>query len=726
MNSPEDPFWTPEPFLGQAEPSPPPPISRSPGPFLTPEPPRPVGSSSFGAPPTGSWPGQAPFAAQPAIPPRTVRRRLWLIFGGAGIVLLLLVGVVTWLAASGRGDRGPFDEAVEALALAPGIHDQDALPDGSLRWDLRLSEHGEAIGTVTANGTPFDVMAVGGKTYLRIPNGVTNVDGVAVSPDKAGRWVAGLDDALGPVRERLTAPAALADGIRTSLDSTRDFPTTADAPSAVDGVATLTAHTPSGDLSISQSAPHRVLRFSPTPTSSPLGHELVLQGTSSPGSAQLSEMPEPEVASTYDRLTEAVPDLASAVVDGIDFRLQGQPQIDCNSGGCSVTATETDSVSSTDRAVVTGGTVTRSMSATVTIDGRPAGGCTQTGALPLSGTGALSCEDPGAGPTFAAADAVAREKALATAAPGTTVQYTVPVYVAVDMVAVANVDVAVLVDQLANERADATCASPPNSFVAGTPVLLADGTTRSIESLTPGDQVLATDTATGTTRPEPVLDVIVGHHPAQLTTLTISSAGRDGSVTATDNHPFWDPERGEWVEAGALRRGEHLATRTGVDAMVTASRPWSADASVYNLSVRDLHTYDVEAGSTYVLVHNASPKPCMYPWPVRPTSVSLSAARRTHILDGDGPNLGGGHRAGTGKPGKTEFPASWSDDDIVTAATAVALEEVPIKEVFQVNGRWAISARYNGIVITSLVNQDGSIWTAYPRYGPGVVFNPRK
>jgi len=40
-----------------------------------------------------------------------------------------------------------------------------------------------------------------------------------------------------------------------------------------------------------------------------------------------------------------------------------------------------------------------------------------------------------------------------------------------------------------------------------------------------------------------------------------------------------------------------------------------------------------------------------------PDSLTLPPERATHILDGD--RWGGGHRRGTGRPGKTEFPADW-------------------------------------------------------------------
>ena len=47
---------------------------------------------------------------------------------------------------------------------------------------------------------------------------------------------------------------------------------------------------------------------------------------------------------------------------------------------------------------------------------------------------------------------------------------------------------------------------------------------------------------------------------------------------------------------------------------------------------------------------------------------------KKHILDGDGPNSGGGHRAGTGKIGKSEFPADWSDAKIEGEISDIATD----------------------------------------------------
>lgn len=48
----------------------------------------------------------------------------------------------------------------------------------------------------------------------------------------------------------------------------------------------------------------------------------------------------------------------------------------------------------------------------------------------------------------------------------------------------------------------------------------------------------------------------------------------------------------------------------------------------------------------------------------------VTERRRIHILYGDG--TGGGHKAGAGKPGKTEFPPSWDEDKIITTITKIA------------------------------------------------------
>ncbi|MGW0827849.1 polymorphic toxin-type HINT domain-containing protein [Streptomyces sp. NPDC002845] len=151
-----------------------------------------------------------------------------------------------------------------------------------------------------------------------------------------------------------------------------------------------------------------------------------------------------------------------------------------------------------------------------------------------------------------------------------------------------------------------------NSFTPDTRVLMADGSTKPIKDVKAGDQVLATDPETGETRAETVTAEIKGQGVKRLVKVTIDTDGKKGTqtaeVTATDGHPFWVPELGQWIDATDLTAGQWLRTGAGTHVQITAVQRWTAlQATVHNLTVSDLHTYHVLAGATPVLVHNCGP-----------------------------------------------------------------------------------------------------------------------
>lgn len=84
-----------------------------------------------------------------------------------------------------------------------------------------------------------------------------------------------------------------------------------------------------------------------------------------------------------------------------------------------------------------------------------------------------------------------------------------------------------------SSRSQSAASCVVNSFVPGTLVLLANGVKAPIESLTVGDEMLATDPETGETGPEPVVATITGAGEKDLVTITVSSDGVTGSVVAT-------------------------------------------------------------------------------------------------------------------------------------------------------------------------------------------------
>lgn len=151
-----------------------------------------------------------------------------------------------------------------------------------------------------------------------------------------------------------------------------------------------------------------------------------------------------------------------------------------------------------------------------------------------------------------------------------------------------------------------------NSFVPGTKVLMADGSTKPIEEIEVGDKVVATDPETGETRIETVTAEIKGEGLKHLVKVVIDTDGDKGEhtaeVTATDGHPFWVPELGQWLDATDLQPGQWLQTSAGTHVQITAIEHWTTTGTtVHNLTVGDTHTYYVLAGATPVLVHNCNP-----------------------------------------------------------------------------------------------------------------------
>ncbi|WP_067964114.1 polymorphic toxin-type HINT domain-containing protein [Nocardiopsis trehalosi] len=154
------------------------------------------------------------------------------------------------------------------------------------------------------------------------------------------------------------------------------------------------------------------------------------------------------------------------------------------------------------------------------------------------------------------------------------------------------------------DRGSEPCA-PSNSFIPGTAVLLADGTTAPIEDVAVGDDVLAFDPLTGEEGPREVTDTITGDGHKPLVTLTIDTGDGTDTLTATDEHPFWVPEQAQWVDAIDLTPGTWLRTSTGTWTQITAVDVHETpDQRVHNLTIADLHTYYVGVDGVGWLVHN--------------------------------------------------------------------------------------------------------------------------
>jgi RHS repeat-associated protein len=146
------------------------------------------------------------------------------------------------------------------------------------------------------------------------------------------------------------------------------------------------------------------------------------------------------------------------------------------------------------------------------------------------------------------------------------------------------------------------------SFTADTQVRLADGGTRAISALRPGDRVKSADPATGKDHDSTVSDVMV-NHDNDLYDLTVHTADGDHVIHTTSGHLFYDRTAKRWVKASELHAGDELDTGDGTTATaVSGATAAVASGDMWDLTIPGDHDFFVVVGDTQVLVHNAGKK----------------------------------------------------------------------------------------------------------------------
>jgi hypothetical protein len=152
-------------------------------------------------------------------------------------------------------------------------------------------------------------------------------------------------------------------------------------------------------------------------------------------------------------------------------------------------------------------------------------------------------------------------------------------------------------------------------FVAGTLVVMADGSLKAIDEINTGEQVLAVDPS----RPgQRLVQTVVGKvYNTSTEIFTVrwkadDDAGADGFVSATAEHPFWVNDLG-WVHAQDLREGMELQTPNGTGVAVVGVTSSIASIPTYNLDIDGPDTFFVSSGTGgAVVVHNQPGDPYKY------------------------------------------------------------------------------------------------------------------
>jgi hypothetical protein len=118
-----------------------------------------------------------------------------------------------------------------------------------------------------------------------------------------------------------------------------------------------------------------------------------------------------------------------------------------------------------------------------------------------------------------------------------------------------------------------------------------------IEEIEVGDKVWAMDPESG----EMALKEVLTAYKREIDKLYIIKIEAE-TIETTREHPFWIQGKG-WVEAGNLVEGDEVITRQKRESVINRITVKTGEYKVYNLKVRDIHTYLV--GEVSALVHNS-------------------------------------------------------------------------------------------------------------------------
>jgi intein/homing endonuclease len=155
---------------------------------------------------------------------------------------------------------------------------------------------------------------------------------------------------------------------------------------------------------------------------------------------------------------------------------------------------------------------------------------------------------------------------------------------------------------------DIAVGEPPECFVAGTLILMADGSEKSIESVAVGEEVLAWNENTKKVFPSKVVAAL--HHEERLETLFDIELEDGRKFTVNNTHPMYVVEDNDFKFtddlAGRLAKGESITFQDSNErpVKVASLRMRKEMCKMYNLHVegqgKNGHTYYANG----ILVHN--------------------------------------------------------------------------------------------------------------------------
>lgn len=152
-------------------------------------------------------------------------------------------------------------------------------------------------------------------------------------------------------------------------------------------------------------------------------------------------------------------------------------------------------------------------------------------------------------------------------------------------------------DSLLVPNVFAQTGSSGGCFLAGTKILMADGSTKPIQEITSDDVVASYNRKAKKIIPEKVARLLVHpYYPGGYLIL-------NGKLKVTDNHPMWRQNKEKWEQLRNFAAGDSLLSSSGKKVVIKTIDKVQGRNFVYNLHLAgDNHNYFAEN----ILVHNGA------------------------------------------------------------------------------------------------------------------------
>jgi hypothetical protein len=232
-------------------------------------------------------------------------------------------------------ETAPFIGALDALTAAAEVSYRGSVP-GVGAVDVKVTNFGQLIGSVTEDGDTIQLLLAGGKLYVK-PSapGLRGVTSRQEATALKGKWLTGseVQSLLSSIPAQFVPPAQLAIRLASALGSAPALKGRAE----IAGVPVLGVDTPLGVLYVSANTPYRIVSLSPkiSPSASPASSgATALTAYAGPGGDNISFPVDPSsdgIANTDEQLEDEVQQLAADSVNlDLNFTVEGSGSINCS------------------------------------------------------------------------------------------------------------------------------------------------------------------------------------------------------------------------------------------------------------------------------------------------------------------------------------------------------------------------------------------------------------